>query len=285
MSIFKDLQARYKRGSILEQLIYINIAVFIITLLLGSFSNLFESKPDFIRDWFALSSSFDIWITRPWTIVTYGFFHGGFLHILFNLLWLYIFGRLFLDYFTPKQLLNFYLLGTVFGGIAYMLSYNFFPVFEGKLGSMVGASAAVSAIIIGTATYIPNYQIHFRFIGPIKVWHLAAFFVVMDLLQMAGSNGGGHISHLGGALFGFLYVSQASNKKLNLFGSLGSLFKRKEKPLKTVHKSKRKRPAPQPKHVKSDKQQKIDDILDKISKSGYDTLTKEEKEFLFKQGK
>ncbi|MEQ6122836.1 rhomboid family intramembrane serine protease [Pseudotenacibaculum sp. MALMAid0570] len=284
MSILKDLQIRFKKGSILEQLIYINIAVFILTLIIGSFSGLFNSKPDFIVNWFALSSSLDTWITRPWTIITYGFFHDGFLHILFNCLWLYIFGRLFSDYFTPKQLLTFYLLGTVFGGIAYMLSYNFFPVFEGKLGAMVGASAGVSAIVIGIATYIPNYQLRFRFIGYIKVWHLAGFFILMDLIQLAGSNGGGHFSHLGGALFGFFYVSQASNKKLNIFGSLSNLFKRKQKPLRTVHKSKR-RPAPQPKHVKPDKQQKIDDILDKISKSGYDTLSKEEKEFLFKQGK
>ena len=107
MGILDEIKQSYKQGGALIKLIYINIAVFIVTLLLGSFSGLFESKPDFIGDWFALSSSFEIWITRPWTIVTYGFFHGGFMHILFNLLWLYIFGRLFLDYFTPKQLLNF----------------------------------------------------------------------------------------------------------------------------------------------------------------------------------
>ncbi len=285
MSVLKDLQSRFRTGSIVEQLIFINIGVFIISALLGVFSGLFLGSSSFITQWFALSSSFDIWITRPWSIITYGFLHGGFLHILFNCIVLFYFGRLFLDYFTPKQLLNFYILGTLFGGILYMLSYNFFPVFQGKVVPLVGASAGVSAIVIGIATYIPNYQLNFRFIGYVKLWHLAGIFILLDLLQLAGSNGGGHFSHLGGALFGFLYVSQASNKKLDLLGSLGNLFKTKKKPLKTVHKSKTKRTNTAPKNVKSDNQQKIDAILDKISKSGYDTLTKEEKEFLFKQRK
>lgn len=285
MSIFKDLQTSFKSSNIVIQLIYINIALFIITLLLGSFSGLYKSSGGFIYEWFSLSSSFEDFISKPWSILTYGFFHNGFTHILFNMLWLYFFGRLCLDYFTPKQIANFYLLGTLFGGILFMLSMNYFPLFEGKGFTLVGASAGVSAVIIGTATYIPNYQIKLMLINVhIKVWHLAAIFVFLDLVSLAGSNGGGHFSHLGGALFGFLYVSQASNKKLDIFGSLGNIFKRKQKPLRTVHKSK-KGPVPPPKHVKSDKDQRIDDILDKIGKSGYDALSKEEKEFLFKQKK
>jgi len=285
MSAFKDLQTRFKTGSIVEQLIYINIGVFLLTMILSSFSGLYGSRSNIIFEWFSLSSSFDEFIFKPWTIISYGFLHAGFLHILFNCLWLYFFGRLFLDYFTPKQLLNFYLLGTFFGGVVYMLSYAYFPIFDGRVQPLVGASAGVSAIIIGTATYIPNYQVNLRFIGYVKVWHIAAFTLAMDLISLAGSNGGGHFAHLGGALFGFLYVNQASNKELNLFGWITNLFKTKRKPLKTVHKSKKRKTTATPKHVKSDNQQKIDQILDKISKSGYDTLTKEEKEFLFKQGK
>lgn len=284
MSFLKDLQARYKKGSILEQLIYINIGVFLLTIIIGSFSGLFKSPGNFIYNWFSLSPSFDVLITRPWTILSYGFLHADFLHILFNSIVLYYFGRLFLDYFTPKQLLSFYLLGTFFGGIIFLFSQNYFPVFEGRVYPLVGASAGISAIVIGVATYIPNYQLRFRFIGYVKVWHLAGIFVLLDIMQLAGSNGGGHFAHLGGAIFGFLYVSQASNKELNIFSWFSELFKTKRKPLKTVHKSK-KRTASTPKHVKPNNQQKIDGILDKISKSGYDTLTKEEKEFLFKQGK
>ena len=286
MSVFKDLQTRFKTAGIVEQLIYINVALFIATILLSSLSGLYGEKSNFIFEWFSLSSSFDEFIFKPWTIISYGFLHGGFLHILFNCLWLYFFGRLFLEYFTPKQLLNFYVLGTVFGGLLFLISMNYFPLFEGKSFTLVGASAGVSAIVIGIATYIPNYQLNLRFIGYVKVWHIAAFFILMDLISLAGGNGGGHFAHLGGAIFGFLYVRQASNKELNLFGWLNDVFKTKKKPLKTVYKSdKRKTTVNKTKQTKSENQQKIDEILDKISKSGYDTLTKEEKEFLFKQGK
>lgn len=287
MSIWKDLQYNFKTSSIAQQLIYINIAVFVITLVTGSFSGLYGERTSFIMEWFSLSSSLDVWLTRPWTIVTYGFLHGGFLHILFNCLWLFFFGRLFLEYFTPKQLLNFYLLGTLVGGIFYLGAYNYFPLFKGQVRPLVGASAGISAIVIGLAAYIPNYQLNFRFIGYVKIWHLAAFFIVLDLIGLAGSNGGGHFSHLGGALLGYLYVTQASNKKVNPFDGLFNIFKRKKRPLKTVYKSKgsRSKKTERKSAPKDNNQQRVDAILDKISKSGYDALSKEEKEFLFKQGK
>ena len=281
MSTFKDIQTKFNSSGILAQLIYINIGVFILTSLSGLFG---PTGRSFFIEWFALWSSFDLFIFKPWTLVTFGFLHGGFLHILFNMLWLYFFGRLFLDFFSPKQLLNFYILGTLFGGLAYILSYNTFPLFEGRVAPIVGASAGVSAIVIGLATHIPNYQINLRFIGYVKVWHIAAFFIFIDLISLAGSNGGGHFSHLGGALFGYFYVRQAGSRKQPIFGGFSNLFKRKKKPLKTVYKSKQKQ-ATKPKNVKSDTQNKIDAILDKISKSGYDTLSKEEKDFLFKQKK
>ena len=283
MSFIKDIQTSFKTSNIAQQLIYINIAVFVLMLILSSFSGLYGGSNSFIMEWFSLSSSTEIFITRPWTIITYGFLHADFLHILVNCVALYFIGRLFLDFFTPKQFLNFYIFGTLFGGLAYLLSYNFFPIFKGII-PLVGASAGISAIIIGLAAYIPNYQLKLRFLGYIKVWHIAAFFILMDLISLAGSNGGGHFSHLGGALFGFLYVRYASNSKSSILDSLSGLFKKKQKPLRTVHKSKRK-PTSSPKNVKSDTQQRIDEILDKISKSGYDALSKEEKEFLFKQRK
>lgn len=283
MSFIKNTQYKFKTATIVEQLIYINIAVFVLTLILGSFSGLFASNTNFIMEWFSLSSSLDKWLTRPWSIVTYGFLHADFLHILFNCLWLYFLGRVFLDYFTPKQLLNFYLLGTLVGGIFYLAAYNYFPIYKGQVIPLVGASAGISAIIIGMATYIPNYQLNFRFIGSVKIWHLAAFFIILDLIGLAGSNGGGHFSHLGGALLGFLYVSQASNKKINLFKGFSSIFKTKKNPLKTVYKSPKK--GTRQDSSKNYNQKQVDVILDKISKSGYDALSKEEKEFLFKQGK
>jgi membrane associated rhomboid family serine protease len=233
--------------------------------------------------WFSLNSDVDFFITKPWTIISYGFLHADFIHILFNLIVLYYFGNLFIQYFTPKQLLTFYLLGTFVGGLFFLLSYSYFPLFSNQTVPLVGASAGVSAIIVGIATYMPNYQLKLRLIGFVKLWHLAGIFVLLDVLQLAGNNAGGHFAHLGGALFGFLYVSQASNTNIKIFDRIGALFSFKRKPMKTVYKSKKAQPKKQANTTY--KQQKINAILDKISKSGYDTLSKEEKDFLFKQGK
>ena len=137
MSLINELKSKFKSASIIQQLIYVNIAVFIITLILSSFSGLYGNKTNFIYEWFSLSSSFEEMIIKPWSLVSYGFLHHGFLHILFNCLVLHFFGRLFLEYFSEKQALNFYILGTLFGGIAYLLSYSYFPLFEGKVHTMV----------------------------------------------------------------------------------------------------------------------------------------------------
>lgn len=291
MSLYRELKSKFNSSGIVQQLIYVNVCVFLITLLLSTFSALFKTDATFIADWFAMPSDLNKLITRPWTIITYGFLHFGFFHILFNCIVLFFFGRMFLDYFTPKQLLTFYLLGTIFGGIVYFFAYNFFPIFANREGILLGASAGINAIVIGIATYIPNYQIRLRLLGYVKLWHIAAVYVLFDLLRLAGGNGGGSFAHLGGALFGFLYVNQASNKRSSgsrsrsYLGSIfSSFFTKKKKPLKTVYKSNQKKTG-STKNNKSNNQQKIDAILDKISKSGYDTLSKEEKEFLFKQRK
>jgi len=224
---FTDIKHRFQNATIVEKLIYINIAIFIIDALISSFSGLYNQQLSFIKEWFALSPSIDEYIFKPWTLVSYGFLHGGFLHILFNCIFLYFFGRLFLDYFTPKQLLSFYVYGTMVGGILFLLSMNYFPVFKNNTLPLVGASAGVSAIIIGVATYIPNYQVKLRFIGYVKVWHIAAFIIVLDLIQLAGNNGGGHFAHLDGALFGFLYVNYDSNKEIDIFKTFNNLFRKK----------------------------------------------------------
>lgn len=282
MSFIDNIKYKFKTGSIIEKLIYINVGIFAFTLLITVLQGLYKGQTSFVIEWFSLDDNFNNLLTKPWTIVSYGFLHSGFIHLLFNMIGLYFIGNLFIQYFTQKQALNFYILGTVFGGIFYLFSQNYFPLFEGESSRLVGASAGVSAIFIGLATYMPNYQISIRFIGFVKVWHLAAIWLAFDFIGLIGPNAGGSFSHLGGALFGFLYVNQASNKKIDFFGSLLSLFKRKEKPLQTVYKSKNKKANQK---TKAPNQEQIDAILDKISKSGYDTLTKAEKEFLFKQGK
>ncbi|WP_405566217.1 rhomboid family intramembrane serine protease [Polaribacter sp. Asnod6-C07] len=281
MSVIDEIKRRYITGNIVEKLIFINIAVFVITILVSVFQGLYEGQINWLVEWFSLDDEIKSLYTKPWSIVSYGFLHADFLHILMNLMVLYFIGNLFLEYFTQKQLLSFYLLGTFFGGILFIFSQNYFPLFDGETSILIGASAGISAIFIGIAAYIPNYQLKLRFIGFVKLWHLAAIWIGLDVMALIGNNAGGHFAHLGGALFGFLYVKKASNTEIKIFDKIANLFKKKKKsPLKTVHKSKVKK-----KTNTNLNQQQIDDILDKISKSGYDTLTKAEKDFLFRQGK
>lgn len=282
MSFINDIKFRYKKGNIVEKLIYINIAVFIFTLLISVIQGLYEGQANWFVEWFSLDDDTNSLFKKPWSIISYGFLHADFLHILMNLLVLHFIGNLFIEYFTQKQLLSFYILGTFFGGVLYLFSQNYFPLFEGKSSLLVGASAGISAIFIGITTYIPNYQLKIRFIGFVKLWYLAAIWVGLDILGLIGNNAGGHFAHLGGAIFGFLYVNKASNRDLKIFDKIASFFSQKKSPLKTVHKSAEKKKTNKNTNLN---QQQIDVILDKISKSGYDTLTKQEKEFLFKQGK
>ncbi|OCK44314.1 rhomboid family intramembrane serine protease [Tenacibaculum soleae] len=285
MNILENLKYRFKNAGIVEQLIYVNLAVFLLVFISNTFGFLFQANTNLFVEWFSLPASFNDFSSKPWTIITYGFLHTSFLHILLNLIALFYIGHLFKQYFTAKQLLNFYLLGTLFGGIIFITSYNFFPALQRVADNSVllGASAGISAIFIGIATYIPNYELKFPLIGYVKLYVLACVWIAVDIIQIPAGNAGGHLAHIGGALFGFLYVVKASNKELEILKPLKKFFEKKEKPLKTVYKSGKKTKNTTSK--KSENQQEIDAILDKISKSGYDTLTKTEKDFLFKQGR
>jgi membrane associated rhomboid family serine protease len=278
-SLFQNIQYKFKNGTIVEKTIYINILVFIAMHAINVFAFLFNSQENYLYNWFSMPADLNLFILRPWSLITYGFLHGTFFHILFNLVFLYYIGNLFLEYFTAKQFLNFYFYGTAFGGLLYATSFNYFPVFHGVNASLVGASSAVSAIFIGIATHIPNYQIKLRFIGYVKLWILALIFLVFDLIQLPNGNSGGHIAHLGGALYGYLTIVQIQRGKVNL--SLFSNIFKKKNDLKTVYNSKRKKTTT----VRKNNQEKVDAILDKISKSGYDSLSQSEKDLLFDQGK
>lgn len=288
MTLVDNFKSRFRSGNIVEKLIYINCIVFLVTLLTKVLLGLYVNEYNFIIEWFSLDAEIDLLFTKPWALFSYGFLHANFIHILMNMIVLYYIGNLFLEYFTQKQLLNFYLLGTLFGGILFVFSQNYFPLFNGKTATLVGASAGISAIFIGIATYIPNYQIKLRFIGFVKLSYLAVIWIGLDVLGLIGNNSGGHFAHLGGALFGFLFIRKSNNNSNNSNGSLLSsfknIFKRNKKPLYTVYKSKKKKKKTTSSNTDLTQKQ-IDTILDKISKSGYDTLTKKEKEFLFKQGK
>ncbi|MDJ0646663.1 MAG: rhomboid family intramembrane serine protease [Flavobacteriaceae bacterium] len=278
----EQIKQKFYSATIVEQIIYINIVVFILTYIFKAFAALMQWNGNFLLTWFSLPADLNSFFIKPWTLISYGFLHGDFLHILLNSLVLYFIGNLFLNFFTKRQFLTYYFLGIFVGGLIFIISYNYFPALKSDRSYLVGASAGVTAILVGLATKIPNYAMQFRFIGGIKLWHIAGVFILMDIIQLPISNTGGHLAHLGGALIGFLLTSQFNDGK-HISNTFSNLFKpRKEKPLKTVYKKQ------QPKSPSLDKnaeQKKIDTILDKISTSGYETLTQEEKDFLFSVGK
>jgi len=281
-SIQQKIQQHYNSANIAERFIYINIVVFIITFSVKAFATLMQWGDNPFFDWFALPSTFESFIVKPWTIISYGFLHSSFLHIFFNSVLLFYFGNLFLDFFSKRDFIIYYFSGIVIGGLIYLLSYTFFPALVHQNTSLVGASAGVTAVLIGIATKIPNYAIQFRFIGAIKLWYIAVGIVILDIIQIPLGNTGGHLAHLGGALIGFLLTTQ-TDKSDNLSSFFGNFFKsKKQSPLKTVYK----RTNPLSSNQTSNAhQRKIDAILDKISKSGYETLNQEEKDFLFSVGK
>ena len=287
MNILDDLKLQYKTGGMVQKLIFWNIGLFLVFTLLDVVLKF--SKIDFnYFDFVALSSNIDTFLVKPWTIITFNFFHAGIFHLIFNLLILHFSGRLFNTYFTDKQLFGVYVLGGIFSGVTFVLSY----IFIGKAGLLVGASGAIMAILIATTAYAPFMLLRIPLIGIVKLWHVAFVILFIDLIQLPLENTGGHLAHLGGALFGFIYIKILQSgtdltKPLSMFlDAIVNIFKPKNKtPFKKVQRNTTKNVVNSSESKKDFTQKQIDDILDKISKSGYDSLTKEEKEFLFKAGK
>lgn len=287
MNILDDLKLQYKIGGIALRVIYWNIACFLISLV---FFYQYSGGGFAYPDWLALSSDPNSFLFRPWTLLTYAFFHSSFLHLLFNMMVLNFASQLFLTFFTQKQYLGLYILSAIFAGIVFVLSYYFL----GYSASIVGASAAIMAVLVAATTYQPLMNVRLLLIGNVKLWHITAVILILDLMQLRLENMGGHISHLAGALFGFIYIKLLQNgsdlsivisRTLDFFTNL---FKKSPStPFKKVHKNYQKPTEKVTSRIvtKDKTQQQIDEILDKISQSGYDCLTKEEKEFLFKAGK
>lgn len=279
------LRYQYARLSVSEKLIAINIVVFIAIGLLGNV--VFPA----LEGWFVLPGDFMDFLSQPWSIITYAFLHSGILHLLWNMYVLYVTGRILLNLFDGRRFLNVYFLGVILGGMFYMLTDSLFSTGGGVL---LGASAGVMAVLIFVCTYIPNQEVRIIFFN-VKLWHVGIFVVLIDLLQVSsgGDNIGGRIAHLGGALLGYVYARQLSQGRdigagfSNFLDSLANTFKGKEKkaPLKTVYKKQKSATKSKADYNKDSHQRKIDSILDKISKSGYESLSKAEKDFLFKAGK
>ena len=292
--VIERLKYEFSKGTILIKLIYLNVGVFVLGLLLNFVAHLFgaDIQPT-IWKYFALHADGVEFVTKPWTLLTYSMFHSGFNHILFNMLLLFLGGQIFLQYLNQRQLLSLYILGVISGGLLFVISINAFPVFENpvKYYSIVGASAGVMAVIVAIATYVPNYSVRLFLLGNVKLWHIAVFLLIMDLVQFRSGNEGGHISHIGGALIGYIYAKQLKKGKdigtwiNNIIYKLTDLFKPKAHPFQKVYRNETPRNDHEYNMTKKQHEEKVDDILGKISKSGYESLTSEEKDFLFKAGK
>jgi membrane associated rhomboid family serine protease len=287
MSTFDNLKYKFQRFTIAEKLIVLNVIFFVIPFFLKTLLYLFNIPSTTFLSWFHLLPSFTEVLYRPWTLITYSFLHGSFMHILWNMILLYFVSRMYLNLFSEQQFLKNYLLGVLVGGLVFLIGYNLFPVFNGMYPPLVGASAGVMAVLIFVATYTPNQEVRLLFIN-VKLQYIGIALVVVDILQIPNGNAGGRLAHLGGAFVGFLYANQL--QKGNDIGSgldriwnfISSLFvAKKAKNMHTVHRSE----TVSKNKTKNGQQQKIDAILDKISTSGYESLTQEEKDFLFRAGK
>jgi len=290
MDIWSDIKASFREGSVITRLIYVNLAVFlgfriiyVIFFLAGKQYSLIE--------WFELPSSTGLLLRQPWSLVTYMFLHFDFIHILFNLLVLYWFGRIFLDYYSQKQLLGLYFIGGIAGGLLYILAFNVLPVFSNAVAGsfLLGASASIIAVLIAAAFRDPDREIHLFLIGRVPLKFLALFMIFSYIIGISVSNAGGNIAHLGGVLAGYWFVAR-QRKGHDITSGISKVIdgiaavSKQRGDFRVVHKQpprddyeyNRKRAADH---------EELNRILDKIAREGYESLSRHEKETLFKHGK
>lgn len=294
MNIIDNIKQTFKTGNSLIKLIYINAAVFIVLKLTLILLLLFNISGNFILSYLAIPADFTQLISRAWTPLTYMFLHEGFLHIFFNMFTLFWFGRIFLMYFSEKQLVGLYLVGGFLAALIYVVSYNIFPFYASTLHQslLLGASGSIMAIIVATAFRSPDMEMQVLFLGSIKLKYIAVFFVLTSLFGITSSNGGGELAHLGGALAGYLFVvslrqgrdlTKGVSRILDVIHNLFGPRKLRVKP----NTSRRNSTMSDAEYnmSKARKMAEIDKILDKIKTSGYESLSTEEKKRLFEQGK
>ena len=258
--------------NIVEKIILINVVVYLLPFILKTILFLFGINDLSVLNWLTISADLSELIFKPWSLLTYGFLHGSLSHIFWNMIIFYYFGNIIYNLFGEKLIINLFLSGIVIGGITYVFSYNVFPAFKNVNSVMIGASAGVMSVLFFLTSYSPNYKIRLIFFD-VKIIYIALFLFFYDIIQIPLNNSGGHIAHIGGAVWGYYYCIKYNNGN-DLVSVFNSFFKR-SKPKFNF----------KPKNNKSFDQNKIDSILDKISDSGYDSLSKSEKEYLFNAGK
>lgn len=300
MSIFEDIKYSFRQpNNTLKQLIIINVLVYLVFLIIGTPLGWmgYGWLERVVLYYLSLPSEPMAFLTRPWTLFTYFFTHEGFLHILFNMLNLYWFGMILSEYLGSRKLLSLYILGGIAGGLLYIVMYNILPVFVNNnvTALLIGASASVLAVVVAAATLLPNYSFNLLLIGPVKIKYIAAALVLMSwaLADESSGNAGGNIAHLGGAFLGWVFIKQLQRGSdmgrpvLAVLDFFGNLFKRRPK-LKVTHRRTTTASSTPTNGSKSafgqagkPSQNEIDRILDKISSSGYESLSKDEKQKLF----
>ena len=296
--IISDIWKRFLAENIVGRFIYVNVAVFVLLALLDVLATLFNivSPALYLKMWTELPSSIMQYVVQPWSLFTYMFLHAGLMHLLWNMLMLYWVGKIFLSYFSTRHFVGLYLLGGIMGGLFFMVAYNLFPMFtaNGSQAYLVGASAAVLAVVAAAATRVPDYRINLLFIGEIRLVTLAIIMVVSTLLLLTSNNAGGEFAHLGGAFAGWLFVNRLNkgrdittyvNKMVDALVTLcGKLFDAAKKPKMKIYKGKRQNDYnynAQKKEQNAD----LDAILEKLKKNGYESLTEEERKRLFDASK
>lgn len=295
VGIFDDLKRTFQQGNIIVRLIYVNVTVFVLSLLLEVVLGLFNVSISDILSKFYLPADLLQLLHRPWTIISYMFMHAGVWHLLGNMLWLYWFGRLFLYFFSAKHLRGLYVVGGLLGGLLYLAAYNLFPVFSTQLYSamLVGASASVLAIAIATAVREPEFRINLMFIGPVRLKYFALFIILFDIMYVGSNNAGGHIAHLGGALAGW-WFARGVNRGYDIthwvnvcIDAVATLFgpRKPRKPKMKVHTQNSRSADYEYNARKKAKSDEVDKILDKLKQSGYSSLSDEEKRRLFEASK
>lgn len=300
----EEIRRFFKGQSILKKLIIINVAVFLFIAIVQTVIRLFQVPSEnglyfersIFTEYLGIPANINTLLMRPWTVFTYMFVQQDFMHILSNMIVLYFGGRIFTEYMSEKKLLKVYIYGGLVGALFFVGAFNVFPWFSRSvdIAVAIGSSASVLAILIAATTYVPNYSILRLPNINIKLWHLAIFYVVFDLISVAGDNAGGHIAHLGGAFWGYFYVKMfISNSQMHIntgpmnFKKYFKFFyKKKEEPVFRSSFDKGRPMTDDEYNLKKNiDQEKIDKILEKISRSGYSSLSREEKEMLFQSSK
>ncbi len=274
-----------KKDNGLIKIILINIIVFVSMSIIEVFLTLsgLGSISSAILNKLMLPADLKTFILQPWSLITYFFLHMNFMHILWNMLFLYWFGKIVNDNIGNNAVISLYVLGGIIGGLFYMAIYNIIPFYSDRLSDslMLGASAGVFSIVVGSATLLPNYTFYLLLLGPVRIKYIALFYVLLSFIDVTGNNAGGEIAHLGGAFIGYLYIRQLQNG-VNMGEGLIKIlnFFNKEKAIKFQTKSSK---------IEDENedisQDEIDKILDKISDSGYSSLSNKEKEKLFNASK